>query len=507
MEAQQQEPRSILDMTASDARAFLLKPESYCSLELPSYIDFGPVLAATVENLPTDRPASVQSCPPRECAGVNHTLYANKDGRHAWRPFQIIHPALYVRLVRDLTKDDYWWLIKNKFIDFSSAQGIECLSIPGESQTQHSDQAAQVTRWWHGIEQRSIELSLEYQFVFHADIADCYGSIYTHAIAWALHTREEARENRNDTNLLGNRIDRHIQDMREGQTNGIPQGSVVMDLIAEVVLGYADVKLAERLKEQRERLNRQRETEFHILRYRDDYRIFVNNPEHGERVLRALTEVLMELGLKLNSAKTSSAQPVIRASLKADKWAWLLHKPRERNLQKHLLAIHAHGEKHPNAGSLVRAMSGFYRRLSRAKNIQHPQALIGITLDIGCHSPRVFPQCAAVMSRLLSEFDTDEDRHNVLAKILTRLHTLTNIGFMEVWLQRISYPIDYSAEYEERMCKIVRQNSMSLWNSEWISCSDLSRALKTDIIDRQALSKLEPVVASEEIDLFSPGYP
>jgi hypothetical protein len=33
--------QSILDLTASEARAFLLKAESYCSLDLPPYIRFG----------------------------------------------------------------------------------------------------------------------------------------------------------------------------------------------------------------------------------------------------------------------------------------------------------------------------------------------------------------------------------------------------------------------------------------------------------------------------------
>lgn len=28
--------------------------------------------------------------------------------------------------------------------------------------------------------------------------------------------------------------------MQRGQTNGIPQGSIVMDLIAELILAYAD---------------------------------------------------------------------------------------------------------------------------------------------------------------------------------------------------------------------------------------------------------------------------
>ena len=420
-------------MTHEEARRFLLHPESYCSLDLPDYINFSEVLTETKKALESKRLSDMRECSPRDKARVNYTLFANKDGRHAWRPFQIIHPALYVSLVHAMTSEKAWKKILGRFRSFSEIEQAECLSIPIESQTRRSDRAEQVVRWWQGIEQRSIELSLEYHYVLHTDIADCYGSIYTHSIAWALHGRGKAKENRTNQSLLGNVIDRHIQDMREGQTNGIPQGSVLMDFVAEMVLGYADELLHERLKK-RPKPNC---IDYHILRYRDDYRVFVNSPELGETILRELTEVLAGLGLKLNGSKTSSAQPVIPSSLKPDKWAWLLHKQRDRNFQKHLLGIHAHGREHPNAGSLMNAMSAFHKRLMRTQEIQQPLPMIGIALDIACHGPRVFPACAAVISRLLQELDT-EQRPDVLEKLLKRIHSLPKSGSMEVWLQRIS---------------------------------------------------------------------
>jgi hypothetical protein len=52
------------------------------------------------------------------------------------------------------------------------------------------------------------------------------------------------------------------------QTNGIPQGSVLMDFIAEMVLGYIDECLSRCLDEK---------MDYRIIRYRDDYRIFTNS--------------------------------------------------------------------------------------------------------------------------------------------------------------------------------------------------------------------------------------
>lgn len=66
--------------------------------------------------------------------------------------------------------------------------------------------------------------------------------------------------------------------MRYGQTNGIPQGSALMDFIAEIVLVYCDEKLTKKL----ESLNI---TDYKILRYRDDYRVFSNCSSDLELIL------------------------------------------------------------------------------------------------------------------------------------------------------------------------------------------------------------------------------
>lgn len=316
--------RSVLEMTPARARAFFLKPESYCSVELPPYFQFGTILSAVAKVL-TGKSLADMSSKPRQHEGINYSLLSNKDGRHAWRPFQLIHPALYVSLVHQITAPDKWAFIRDRFKKFHELKNFTCLSIPIQSLSKRKDKAAQILQWWQGIEQQSIELAMEYEYVFHADITDCYGSIYTHSIVWALHGKPAGKDKRTDKRLIGNVIDWHIQDMRHGQTNGIPQGSALMDFIAEMVLGFADLELSEKLE-------RSGITEYRVLRYRDDYRVFVNNPQAGEAILKALTEVLIGLGLKLNTSKTTGSQSVISSSLKPDKRAWLRGRQGDANL-------------------------------------------------------------------------------------------------------------------------------------------------------------------------------
>ncbi len=483
-------------MTAKQARAFLLKPESYCSLDLPPYFVFSKILSAVSKNLLGKTLASISS-KPRDHEGVNYSMLSNKDGRHAWRPFQLIHPALYIALVDQMTQPANWKVIRGRFKKFQQPPNFKCLSIPVEASSSAADKGEQVRKWWLGIEQGSIELALDFNHVVHADITDCYADIYTHSIAWALHTKPVAKAKKGDKSLLGNVIDSHIQGMRHGQTNGIPQGSVLMDIIAELVLGCADLDLSERLK-------KAHITEFKILRYRDDYRIFVQNPQLGEAILKCLTEVLIDLGLKLNTGKTSGSSQVVASSIKADKRAWLRGRQGDRNLQKHLLIIHAHGIDFPNAGSLTVALTHFHERLTKVRRIPNPRVLVSIAIDIAYTSPRTFPRCAAIISKLLTSLDTKKERVEIIQKIHRKLSQLPNTGHMEVWLQRISHSLEPKLGYKEPLCQLVKNRPADVWNNDWITSAKLKAALDpSQIVSRSRLRSLKPVIKPIEIALFA----
>lgn len=489
---------SVLDLSNEEARRFFLKAESYCGVDLPPYFVFDNLIARVHEQLEGKKLSSLSN-KPRDYDDVNYTILNNKDGKYAWRPFQLIHPALYVSLVHHITEENNWKLITDRFGRFTENEKIRCLSLPVVSRSDEKDKAEQVSHWWHEVEQRSIELALEYDSLLETDITDCYGAIYTHSIAWALHTKTEAkkRENRTNFDLIGNQIDKHIQDMRHGQTNGIPQGSVLMDFIAEIVLGYADLKLSENIQSAGVR-------DYLILRYRDDYRIFVNNPRDGEQIIKLLTEVTISLGLKLNPSKTrASDDDVVRASIKADKIAWFSRKKSEKSLQKHLLIIHDHALQFPNAGSLSVALQDYYNRLSSVnKLLDEPLPLISIVVDIAYRNPRTYAVCAAILSKLL-DFLEVEDKKSVLSKIQRRFTKIPNTGHLQIWLQRISQPEFQDMQYDEPLCQLVTGNAATLWNLDWISSNKLKQAIDAgSIIDRERLEKVVPIIPSEEFELF-----
>ena len=500
--------RRILDFSHTDARRFLLKEESYYNFDLPKYFVFEKLLEQISQEI-QEKPlsdyygTSVNTCgkpkPTRPCdyENVNHRFLNNKDGKFAWRPLQLIHPAIYVSIVHTISKEKNWNLIVSRMKEFRNNPKITCFSLPVESDDAQSDKATTVSNWWHSVEQRSIELALKYQYVVHTDISECYGSLYTHSIAWALHTREAAKNNRGDKNLIGNVIDSCIQDMSFGQTNGIPQGSVLMDFIAEIVLGYTDLELSQKIRNTSI-------DDYEIIRYRDDYRIFTNNPQDGNLIVKILTEILVDLGLKLNSQKTFESNHVVANSIKQDKLDWIKSQKRIANLQGHLLLIHDFSSKHPNSGSVNKALDKFFTRIKRLKNNRDDiLVLISILVDIMFKNPRAYPIGAAILSKFLSLINSGDAKIEILNAIFSKFRLLPNIGYLEIWIQRIVLKTGHEIHFEESICRKLNDENVSLWNSDWLNNNQLKQIITNcSIVERKIIEEMDEVIEEEEVRLF-----
>lgn len=181
--------QNVLDLNDSEAQDFFLKHTSYANFNMPIYFDFSQMLYGLKMKLGNRELSNFyeNGRKPREYEDVNYMFLHNKEGRHDRRPLQIIHPAIYVRLVTLITQPENWKFIQERLQEFKEKSVVRCYSLPVVSETDESDRAQQVHNRWEKIEQASIELGLDYDYLYHTDITDCYGSIYTHSIAWALH--------------------------------------------------------------------------------------------------------------------------------------------------------------------------------------------------------------------------------------------------------------------------------------------------------------------------------
>ncbi len=336
------------------------------------------------------------------------------------------------------------------------------------------------------------------------DIADCYGSIYTHSIPWAIHSKAEAKKqaNRADKTLIGNSIDNYLQDMSYGQTNGIPQGSNLMDFIAEIVLGYVDYLLTEKIKNLAI-------IDYCILRYRDDYRIFSNNPFEAELITKALSEVLSDMGLKLNAEKTHASNDVITNAIKPDKRYWIVNKRITENKQKWLIQLHLLSGQFPNSGTLYTQMKEFLEVLQKSerKDLNLP-TLISLVVEIAYRNPRVIPLAVNILTHLLNQLQHEKEKQSLVKRMKAKFDRIPNSGLLKVWLQRLYLKIDTSITYEEKLCQKVLFRETQIWNSHWLDTSLKDAINKAEIIDYHAVENLKPVATDEEMELlFRPsGY-
>lgn len=512
------QPKSVLitEMSAQDARLFLLDSSSYVNFDLPRYFNFDDLLAAVSQKIHRKSMSTYLAIRdqgagkaiyryPGDTHGVNYSLVANKDGEFAWRPFEIIHPVLYVKLVHALTTKKNWSILQARFKRFLKSN-ITCESIPRKSLTLDSSKAVQVSEWWASVEQKTIEYGLDYCYVFDIDLTDCYGSIYTHSLAWALHGKEYMKkyENRKKDTLLGNILDSHIRWMRHNQTNGIPQGSVLMDFVAEILLGYADEEITKRLKKIKER-------DYRILRYRDDFRIMTNDPELGKSIIREITLALAELGLKLNTSKTRQNNDVIIGSVKPEKILDLRTPSNPTSVSKWLLRVYDLAIMYPNSGIVTRHLQKIYLYLEKDKKDRHDlHVLISITVNLALKNPRTYPVTMAILSLLIKRLPDSKSKVDVILKIRKKFERIPNTGSLDIWLQRVSLKVDSSIEYSEKMTKYMTlegQNTGNLiWDVSWL-IPELADLLDTPIINWDIYHTMDDWISIEEFALFKPNVP
>lgn len=213
------------------------------------------------------------------------------------RVYGIQHPYNYHDIV--------YWLIKDwaAIIDhiFTNDNLIYTYSMPipvnanckGELSPLRSGRL--IYEWIEMAERDLVAEAHRFKVLIRTDITNFYNSVYTHSIAWALHGREEAFADKN-YRLLGNKIDKLIQYANDGRTNGIPVGSAVSDLIAEILLAKIDQNVSLKLEE--------KNIAFLGTRFKDDYRILAKTEEEAKKILKVLSEELHKFNLLISENKT-----------------------------------------------------------------------------------------------------------------------------------------------------------------------------------------------------------
>ncbi len=122
---------SVLDMDNITAENFFLKGNNYCNLDIPEYYEFDSLLQDIKKKLNGKKLSDFNDANIKveNLDDVNYKIMNNKDGKYAWRPFEIIHPALYVQLVKHITEKDNWNLITKRIKYLQKNKNIVCCEV------------------------------------------------------------------------------------------------------------------------------------------------------------------------------------------------------------------------------------------------------------------------------------------------------------------------------------------------------------------------------------------
>ena len=542
--------KNVLSLSSKEAIEYFMNADQYSTFELPEYFKFQPVLDYVRKKIGNKKYENCLSADPCMLTDVNQEILFNKDGKYAIRPLSLVNPYLYYFLVRDICDKKNWERVKDCFNKYDTEHITACAIpiIPEKDESFHN--STTILNWWNTLEQRSLELSLEYRYMFVSDITNCYGSINPQSIEWALACKGTQHEN-SDHEQMAENIQTCLRALQHGHNIGIPQGSVLFDFVAEIILGYSDLLLHEALEKEGIK-------GYEILRYRDDYRVFCNEKDTLERISYLLQAVLEGLNFRMNSQKTKISDTIVTDSIKPDKLFYIFNTPIFNKkgcdfdgIQKHLLYILMFARKYPNSGQIRVMLSDLDKRIIeklkpkahkglpvnwddvdiifdgetptlvkdktpapekdetpapekkvKGKIVENVRALTAVATQIALENVTLCHYALRVISRMVDSLDDMEEKRDIIDKVYHRLCGLPNSDYNQLWLQNITYTQDKKcgeSPYTMRLCRLVMgDREEPLWNNSWLKPA-LCDALPYDsIVNAEALEKVTPVIMFRE---------
>ena len=529
--------KNILNLNHKEAMDFFLKSEQYHGFELPEYFVFDELLQ-NVKN-------AIGETPYEEClqegvtleqlTDVNLDILLNKDGRYAVRPIILANPFLYYFLVREICNEQSWMIIKQLFEKFNVPHITSCALPVISKEKEPFHKSTTILNWWSSMEQRSIELSLEYRYMFVTDITNCYGSVNPQTFDWAFSFKNTEHE-KNTENPIAKNIQKYLRAFQQGRNIGIPQGSAIFDFIGEIILGYSDLLLHEAL--QREGIKEP----YKIIRYRDDYRIFCNDKDELEKISYILQHVLESLNFHMNSKKTKISESIVTDAIKPDKLSYIYNTPIFNkkgcdfdSFEKHLLYILMFARQYLDSGSIKTMLSDIDKRIEdwlkpyeeevtttsileggepQKEKVMKQRRLVGGSIramsavcgQIALENVGCCHYALRVLSRMVNSLKDEKEKSTIINLVYSKLCNQPNSDYNQLWLQNITYQQDKKKDispYKMSLCHVVAgDKNVELWNNAWVK-PQLQSCLNIDsIVNAETLKKVTPVITFRETRMY-----
>ena len=203
---------------------------------------------------------------------------------------------------------DYWDKLKSHFINTTSNQKYIVSRIhirkrdslytpPNNPDNPYNDTIIRnklalfkmISNNWKDEGNPENDLIIGAAYVVKADISQCFSSIYSHSISWALIGKDQAKKNIK-INDYYNYLDNAVHSEKNGETHGLLIGPHTSSIISELILCKIDQRLTPKWK---------------YIRNIDDYTCYVKTREEADMFLFELSEELRNYDLSLNYKKTT----------------------------------------------------------------------------------------------------------------------------------------------------------------------------------------------------------
>lgn len=333
------------------------------------------------------------------------------------RSFGAIHPKTYHDLVYYICKE--WPFVLDHIFNSTTKIYSYSFPIPVSSKNEGGLSSLRSGRMiYEFLEMAENDLVAEgyqYKYLLKTDIKNFYPSIYTHSIAWALHTKKIIRTAGNRTSFsqfLGLKLDKLCQYANDGCTNGIPIGPAISDLIAEILLSAVDRDCSEILT--KENLS------FVGVRYKDDYRFLCNSREDGNKIIKCLQRVMKEYNLFLNENKSDVKElpEGLFREWTAEYQQYSLRYARKikyHRFEKSLRGTLQVDQNHEGTGVIDRFLSELSTSKFRVKLDMSKRELLksfSLLLMLKERRPKSFPQILAIIEKLVLDNSQDQEIKN-----------------------------------------------------------------------------------------------
>lgn len=239
--------------------------------------------------------------PTKEDKEKDYVRYATMRNINVPRQLAIPNPFAYANLCKTITVN--WHQLQSYFEQQTKEQLYKVSRIHLRKQKDEKSLFEMNYKNTTDDGTPDIDLTIGSKYIANADISNCFPSIYSHSISWALIGKREAKSKASKKffDEWFNQLDYYTRNIKNGETNGLLIGPHSSNLISEIILVAIDNELTNK--------------GYNYVRSIDDYSCFCDSFSKAEQFFIDLSYELKKYELTLNNKKSKITQ-LPQASIK-----------------------------------------------------------------------------------------------------------------------------------------------------------------------------------------------